>query len=195
MKDKTISLKKKVKKALDPERYQHTLGVAYTASALAMRYEADIEKAFIAGLLHDCAKCIPNDEKRKLCEEYQISLTETELAVPSLIHAKLGAYLAEHTYGIDDSEILDAIRTHTTGEPEMNLMQKIIFTADYIEPNRNMAPNLQEIRQLSFTDLDRAVCRILEDTLKYLNKRKDSAIDPATRKTYEYYTALTAEPF
>ncbi len=188
MKDKTISLKKKVKKVLDPERYQHTLGVAYTASALAMRYETDIEKAFIAGLLHDCAKCIPNDEKRKLCEEYGISLTETELAVPSLIHAKLGAYLAEHAYGIEDREILDAIRTHTTGEPKMNLLQKIIFTADYIEPNRNTAPNLQEIRQLSFTDLDRAICRILEDTLNYLNKRKDSAIDPATQKTYEYYS-------
>ena len=189
MKESTQELRKKIKNVLDKDRYQHTLGVAYTASSLAMRYGEDPERAFTAGLLHDCAKCIPNEEKLKLCRKYGIELTDTERAVPSLIHAKLGAYLTGHEYGIRDEEIADAVRTHTTGAPGMSLLQKIIFTADYIEPNRDAAPNLTEIRRLCFTDLDAGILRILTDTLQYLNGRKDGAVDPATRETWEYYKA------
>lgn len=192
MKESTKALKKKIKSRLDKERYQHTLGVAYTASCLAMRYGEDMEKAYIAGLLHDCAKCIPNEEKLKLCRKYDIELSETEKAVPSLIHAKLGAYLCEQEYGITDPDIVGAVRTHTTGAPGMSLLQKIIFAADYIEPNRDAAPNLEEVRGLCFTDLDAGVYRILSDTLNYLNGRKDGAVDPATRETHDYYEELLA---
>ena len=187
MTDKNEDLKRKIKKALDKDRYQHTLGVAYTAACLAMKYGSDIDDAFTAGLLHDCAKCIPTDEKFRLCEKYGIELSRFEKENPALIHARLGAYLAEAKYGIKDSDILAAIRTHTTGEPEMSLLQKIIFTADFIEPRRDQAPNLKEIRELAFADLDRAVEKILFDTLNYLGKKKDAPIDPATRTTYEYY--------
>ena len=190
MTENIIEIKRKVKRELDNDRYQHTLGVAYTASCLAMRYGADMDDAFTAGLLHDCAKCIPTPEKLKLCEKYGLALTDTEINNPALIHAKLGAFLAEHKYGITDKDIINAIRTHTTGEPAMSLLQKIIFTADYIEPRRDHARNLPEIRQLAFTDIDGAVRQILHDTLNYLNT-KTAAVDPHTSQTYEYYLKIT----
>ena len=193
MTEKNSELKRKMKKTLDKDRYQHTLGVAYTASCLAMRYGADINDAFTAGLLHDCAKCIPTDDKFKLCDKFGIQLSEFEKANSALIHAKLGAYLAEHKYGVSDKDVIAAIRTHTTGEPDMSLMQKIIFTADYIEPRRDQAKNLPEIRKLAFMDIDKAVAKILHDTLNYLGKKKDSPIDPATQKTYEFYCTFQWE--
>lgn len=188
MTEKNDLLKRKIKKELDRDRYQHTLGVAYTAACLAMRYGKDLDKAYTAGLLHDCAKCIPTDEKFRLCDKYGIELSRFEKENPALIHARLGAYIAENKYGIDDDDILAAIRTHTTGEPEMSLLQKIIFTADFIEPRRDQAANLKEIRQLAFSDLDRAVEKILYDTLNYLGK-KDAPVDPMTKMTYEYYSS------
>ncbi|MCR5774297.1 MAG: bis(5'-nucleosyl)-tetraphosphatase (symmetrical) YqeK [Lachnospiraceae bacterium] len=187
MTEKNAEIKKKMKKALDKDRYRHTVSVAYTAACLAMRYAIDPEVAFTAGLLHDCAKCIPTAEKFKLCEKYKVELSDFEKTNTALIHAKLGACLAEKRYGISDKDILDSIRTHTTGEPDMSLLQKIIFTADYIEPGRDQASNLPEIRQMAFVDLDKAVCKILSDTLAYLGKKKDAPIDPMTRKTYEFY--------
>ena len=186
MNETNEELKKTMKKVLDKDRYQHTLGVAYTAACLAMSYGIDMESAFTAGLLHDCAKCIATAEKLKLCEKNNIELTETEKENTALIHAKLGAFLAETKYGIKDKDILDAIRSHTTGEPGMSLLQKIIFTADYIEPRRDQAKNLQKIRQIAFRDIDQAVEQILHDTLNYLNG-KTAAVDPRTLETYEYY--------
>ena len=186
MNEKITDIKKKIKKQLDRDRYQHTLGVAYTAACMAMKYGEDIDKAYMAGLLHDCAKCIPNDEKYSMCEQYGIELDATEKISPYLVHAKLGAYLASAVYGIEDKDIADAIRTHTTGCPEMTLLQKIIFTAYYIEPNRYEAPDLGPVRQMAFTDLDKAVIMILKDTLEYLDT-KDRPIDPMTKETYDYY--------
>ena len=103
-----------------------------------MCYGADLEKALTAGLLHDCAKGRGVKEQIRYCEKHGILLTEAELAMPALIHAKLGAYLAEKDYGITDPEILDAITYHTTGRPDMSLLEKIIYIADYIEPNRRI---------------------------------------------------------
>ena len=103
-----------------------------------------------------------------------------------MLHAKLGAYFARKTYGVEDKEILHAIQVHTTGEPGMNTLDKIIYIADYIEPNRNKAPNLEEARRLAFEDLDRAMLKILSDTLNYL-ERKGGEIDPLTVETYEYF--------
>ncbi|MCR5650639.1 MAG: bis(5'-nucleosyl)-tetraphosphatase (symmetrical) YqeK [Lachnospiraceae bacterium] len=190
MKESTSELRKQIKKCLDKDRYRHTMGVAHTAACLAMRYGEDIEKAFIAGLLHDCAKCIGNEEKYEMCEKYGIELTEAEKNIPSLVHAKLGAYLAEKKYGIEDEDIINSVRTHTTGEPGMSLLQKIIFTADYIEPGRCEAPDLADVRKLAFTDIDMAICRILRDTLDYL-KEKGGKVDPKTRETFEFYSGIS----
>ena len=150
-------IRKKLKKALDKDRYEHTKGVMYTAGCMAMAYGYDMNKAMLAGLLHDCAKCIANTEKLDLCEEHHILVSTVEHDNPGLLHAKLGAVLAEEIYKVTDSDILHAIKVHTTGEANMNLLDKIIFVADYIEPKRCEAPRLEEIRQLAFHDLDRCV--------------------------------------
>ena len=179
-------IRKTLEKMLDEKRFEHTLGVAYTASALAMRYDGNIKKAEIAGLLHDCAKCIDNDKKLSMCQKYNININEFERRNPFLLHAKLGSFLAMKKFNVSDKDVINAILNHTTGRPEMSLLEKILYVADYIEPNRVQAPNLEKIRKLAFIDLDAAVLEILKDTLSYLNTI-DNAIDPMTLKTYEYY--------
>lgn len=184
--------KRKLKKALDKERYEHTLGVMYTASCLAMAHGCNMEDAKLAGLLHDCAKCIPNDEKIVLCEKNDILITSIEYENPSLLHAKLGALLAEKEYGVTNPKLLHAIRVHTTGEPDMSILDKIIYIADYIEPNRDKAPNLSYVRELAFRDLNVCMAEILHDTLNYLSGRKGS-IDPITQITYKFYKQYKEE--
>lgn len=183
---------RKLKKELDDDRYRHTLGVMYTSAALAMRYDADLEKAQVAGLLHDCAKCIPNEKKIKMCEKHQIPITRVEQGAPFLLHSKLGAYLARTKYEVEDEEILQAIVWHTTGKPEMTLLEKIVFLADYIEPMRWKASNLEEIRRIAFLDLDEAVYMTLRDTLLYLEKGTGE-VDEMTRMAYEFYDRLCGE--
>lgn len=181
-----IEIEKHLKKKLDKERFTHTLGVMYTASCLAMAHNADIEQALYAGLLHDCAKCIPDEEKLALCRQQNLSITAAEEQNPSLLHAKLGAFYARTIYGIEDEEILHAIKVHTTGEPDMNTLDKIIYIADYMEPNRSHAPNLLEIRRMAFENLDKTMHKILEDTLKYLEE-KGCTIDTLTAETYAVF--------
>ena len=94
-------ISKKLMKELDEDRYRHTQGVMYTSAALAMRYGADLKKALLAGLLHDCAKCIPGHTKIKMCEKYNLEISEIERKNPSLLHAKLGAYLAKDKYDME----------------------------------------------------------------------------------------------
>lgn len=178
---------------LDTERYEHTLGVMYTAASMAMRYDEDVEKALLAGLLHDCAKCISGENKIKLCNKYHLSVSEVEKKNPSLLHAKLGAFLAAKKYHIKDKDVINAIASHTTGCPNMTLLDKIIYIADYIEPGRKELPNMAEVRKLAFTDINECLYRILEDSLVYLNS-KNISVDPMTEKTYLYYkTKLNKE--
>ena len=178
--------KKTLRKYLDRDRFEHSEGVMYTAAALAMRYGEDLEKAQIAGILHDCAKCMPDSKKLKICEKNHIEITEAEKMSPFLLHAKVGAYIAKAKYDIEDTEILDAIACHTTGKPAMTLLEKIIYISDYIEPMRNKASNLEEVRKMAFVDLDEALFKILSDTLVYLEK-SSKKMDPMTMQTYEYY--------
>ena len=176
----------KLKKYLDEDRLWHTLGVMQMSASLAIRYDYPMERAQLAGLLHDCAKCIPSKKKLKICKENKIPVTDFEREHTFLLHAKVGAWVAREKYGVTDPEILSAIMYHTTGRPGMTLLEQIIFTADYIEPGRKQAPNLTQIRHLAFTDLDAAVTKILEDTLEYL-KSGDGEMDPMTEETYNYY--------
>ena len=177
---------KKLKKELDKNRYEHTLGVMYTAGSLAMAHGCDMDQAMLAGLLHDCAKCLPTEQKIKVCEKNDILISNVEKENPGLLHAKAGMVLAEEVYGVSDPLILHAIKVHTTGEPDMNMLDKIIYVADYIEPMRCEAPRLTEIRQLAFKDMNRCVAEILYDMLHYLSGRKGS-IDPSTQLTYQFY--------
>lgn len=186
MNETIIQMQKKLKKYLDRERYEHTLGVMYTAGALAMRYGCDLDQALTAGLLHDCAKCIPGKKKIRLCDRYHLHVSEIEFANPSLLHAKLGAFLAIKKYHIDDKNVINAIACHTTGRPEMTLLDKIIYIADYIEPGRQELPNMAAVRRLAFEDIDECLYLILKDSLAYLHSR-GIPIDPMTEKTYQYY--------
>lgn len=185
-------IRKQLKKKLDKGRYEHTKGVMYTAGCLAMAHEFPIERAMLAGLLHDCAKCIPNAEKIQLCQEHDIPISSVEYESPYLLHAKLGAFLAESEYKVTDPDILHAIRVHTTGQPDMSMLDKIIYIADYIEPGRDKAPNLELVRRLAFQNLDVCMAEILGDTLKYLSSR-GGTIDPITKMTYEYYSNIRKE--
>lgn len=178
-------LKKEMKKSMDDSRYEHTLGVMYTSAALAMRYGYDIDRAQLAGLLHDCAKCMPNAKKLKTAEKNGLEISELERKNPFMLHAKVGELLARKKYDIDDEEVLGAIRWHTTGRPNMSLLEKIVYVADYIEPKREKAPNLKEVRQLAFINLDQALLKILEDTLGYLGDSED--VDTMTKATYDFY--------
>ncbi len=183
-------IRKSMEKALDSKRYEHTLGVEYTAAALAMRYGVSIKDAQLAGLLHDCAKCLSNEKLLSICEKHNISINETERRNPSLLHAKVGSFLAMEEYNVNEPDVIHAILNHTTGRPGMSPLEKIVFIADYIEPGRNKAPNLEKIRKLAFVDLDRTLLSILKDTLDYLGN-DGGDIDPMTRRTYEYYQSLT----
>ena len=105
---------KKLKKYLDEDRLWHTLGVMQTAAALAMVYGVPLEKAQLAGLLHDCAKCIPSKKKIRLCKEHNIPVSEFEQTHPFLLHGKIGAWIAKEKYSVNDTEVLGAIAWHTT---------------------------------------------------------------------------------
>lgn len=183
-------IRKAMEKCQDAKRFEHTLGVAYTAAALAMRYGESVKKAQLAGLLHDCAKCMSDEKKLDLCDKYNISITEYEKEHPYLLHAKVGSFLAIYEYHVDDDDIINAILNHTTGRPGMSLLEKIIYVADYIEPGRGnngkVPPGLDEIRKMSFMDLDEALLRILYNTITYLKDTKGD-LDEITQKTYDFY--------
>lgn len=190
MAKKTDDLIKKLTKAMEEaqtgKRFQHTLGVEFTATALAMKHDEVLLDAQIAGLLHDCAKCLSDEKLIKICVKNHLDISEVERRNPYLLHGKAGAVLAKSEFGIEDQNILNAIQYHTTGRPGMSKLEKIIFIADYIEPGRKEAPGLPEIRKLAFEDLDKTMIRILEDTLTYLKSGKGE-IDPQTNETYQYY--------
>lgn len=184
-----IKMQKKLAKYLDENRYEHTLGVMFTCASLAMVHGYDLRDAQAAGLLHDSAKCIPNKKKLKICAEHHIPVSDFEKEHPFLLHAKLGAYIAKTKYIVTDEEILSAITYHTTGKPDMTMLEKIVYIADYIEPTRNKAPRLAEIRKLAFKDLDECMYQILKDTLAYLDENPDD-VDSATKDAYVYYKTI-----
>lgn len=184
--EQILTLRKQLKSKLDPMRYEHSISVSFTCTALAMRYGIDIKQAELAGLMHDCAKRFTDSELIQKCQKHEVTLTEAEIKAPAVIHAKYGAYLAEHKYGIHDEEILSAIACHTTGKPDMTTLDKILYIADYIEPRRDKADNLPKMRYLAFQDLDKTIYEILKGTLEYLNK-KGNTIDPMTKQAYEFF--------
>jgi len=183
---------KSVKKVQTKQRYHHTIGVAYTAASLAMKYEINVDQAFLAGILHDYAKCISDQKLIEKCEQHRIYISDFERKCPYLLHSKLGSFYASSKYEIKDQDILNAITYHTTGRPNMSMLEKIIFVADFIEPNRFKASNLAEIRKISFENIDMAISIILRDTIDYLTKN-NSPIDSTSIETYNCYKGLINE--
>lgn len=175
---------KKLHTALTPKRFQHTKGVAEEAVKLATKYAVDTNKAYIAGLLHDCAKCIPTDEKIKYCKKYDVAIDEILESQPDLTHSFLGAKIAQKDYGINDEDILNAIKYHTTGRANMSMLERIIYIADFIEPNRTYFDGLDEIRILAYNDIDKTMVEILKQTIDY---NKGKVIHPLSYEALNYY--------
>ncbi len=181
-----VEIKDKLKQELKPQRYEHTIGVADTCACLAMRYDFDIDRAYLAGLLHDCAKNYNNDTLFKLCEKSGIILTEDEFNAPQVLHSIYAPILAKEKYGVDDEEVLSALYYHTTGKADMSILEKIVYVADYIEPNRKKIKDLDYIRNLSFLDLDKATYTITKNTISYL-KQSNKYIHKSSVECYNWF--------
>lgn len=180
----------KLEKTLSSEKFLHSIGVMITARKLMMnqmrkntqpsieeesKAVEQINKSVVAGLLHDCAKCLPFTETLSICETYGITKNDVGAMTPTLLHAPVGVFVAQRDYQITDVEILNAIRCHTTGRENMTLLEKVVFMADVVEPTRGLA-DAENIIQLINKDidnalrieLDKSICSIV-DKVKFLN--------------------------
>ncbi len=171
-------IKEELKNSLSHKRYIHSLGVEETAIKLARIYNESIEKASIAGLIHDLAKDFSNVELLHYAKDFDILHNDIFSFHPSLLHGMVGAELAKRKFHIKDEEILDAIRFHTTGKRDMSILEKIIYLADYIEPNRSF-PKVEELRKVAFLNLDEGVLKALDHTIHYI-VQKGELLHPDT---------------
>jgi len=159
-----------LKDELDPYRFNHSLNVMETAEALAKHYGADVGKARLAGILHDCGKNYKGEEAIEYIKKIGYEADDIEILQPKLLHGIIGKHLAENVYGVTDEEVLDAIRWHTTGKSGMNLLEKIIYVADYIEPLRSFE-GVETMRKMAFEDLEKCVVYCAESTIKFILKK------------------------
>ncbi len=157
-------LKNKLKGLISPNLFNHCLSTMEEAQDLAIMYSSDVNKAKIAGLLHDCGKV----EKGK----------------DNLTHAFMGAKLANEVYNIQDEDIINAIMYHTTGRENMTLLEKIIYIADKIEPNRHYE-GVDKLRELAYKDIDAAIILSLENTIEYVTN-KNMILDEQSLKTLKF---------
>ncbi|WP_270180597.1 bis(5'-nucleosyl)-tetraphosphatase (symmetrical) YqeK [Alkalihalobacillus sp. CinArs1] len=172
---------KLVKPHLTEHRYEHTIGVTNTAVELAEKYGADVRKTETAAIFHDYAKFRPKDEMRQMVVDFGLPKDLLDYST-ELLHAPVGAILVKKEIGIKDGEILDAIHYHTSGRPNMTLIEKCVFLADYIEPGRKF-PGVEEVRELATVDLDQAIVQSIKNTVNFLMK-KNQPVYPATFETY-----------
>ncbi|WP_461201099.1 bis(5'-nucleosyl)-tetraphosphatase (symmetrical) YqeK [Anoxybacillus sp. TBDG-1] len=170
-----------VRKQLKEQRYIHTVGVMETAIELAKIYGADVQKAELAAIFHDYAKFRTKEEMKRIIMEQQMPQDLLSYS-PELWHAPVGAYLVQTEVGIQDEDILQAIRYHTSGRPNMTLLEKIVYIADYIEPNRSFS-GVDEVRALARKHLDLALFRALQNTIQFLMDKREP-IYPDTFHTY-----------
>lgn len=173
-----------LKENLSEKRYIHSLGTAECARDLAVKFKLDSEKAYMAGLLHDCAKCFPNEKLMEIIDN-NLNVEKIELMNYKTLHAPVSAYIAQNDFGVEDSEILSAIRWHTLGKIDMTDFEKIIFLADKIEPKTRDKDYLDEVRKYLDEDngLNKAMLKCYKETIKSLVKR-DLKICPITIDIY-----------
>ena len=179
------TLKNKIKRRLKPDRFIHSVNVAKKAVELAEKYGENPQKAYIAGMVHDCAKDLTAEKTRQKCIDYDVELDEGEKRNPALVHAKLGERIARIEFGIGDKDILSAVKWHTLGHPDMTRLEKIIYVADMIEEGRKF-PGVNELRKIAETDLDEAVRACTAATVGY-NEKHGKEIHPMAYKVLEWY--------
>lgn len=174
---------------LSAKRFAHTLAVAYTARRLALLHHLDADRAEAAGLLHDCAKCMPLKDMQRLARENGLTEDASILCSGALLHSVVGAYRAQADYAMTDPLVLGAIRSHTTGRPGMSRLDMAVWLADTIEPTRAPYPLLEEVRAAAETSLEHAMLLSLEGTLRHVQKKGD-AVHPATLETIQWLRTL-----
>lgn len=157
----------RVSQWMGKKRFKHTLGVVESATQLAKLYNVDVEKARLAALLHDCAKEMPLKDMQALVEASKYEADDELLANGNLLHGLAGMIRAEKEFSITDLDVLEAIRVHTTGKVHMSKLDKVIFLADYIEPNRNF-PGVNDIRAAAEQSLDTGVLCGFDTTIRHL---------------------------
>ena len=180
----------KLRETLSPHRYQHTIGVAETAGRLAPRFGVSPAKAYLTGLLHDCAKSIEPETMRALIRESISDADALELASESVLHAPAGSVIAEREYGVRHPEILSAIRRHTLGDPHMTALEALIYVSDFIEPNRPQFKGIEEVRTLAEKDIFAAMYCCARYTCEYI-RRKGNEPHPRTLEMLKTSTEVT----
>jgi len=177
--------------ALNPRRFAHSLSVASTARRLARLHGVAQRQAEEGGLLHDCAKCLPLKEMRRIAAEHSLTADPTILSSGALMHSLVGAWIARNEYGMADPEVLDAIAYHNTGHPGMSRLAMCVCLADSIEPTRGSYPLLENVRILSELSLERALLMSLEGTADYVRSR-GKYLHPRTQNTIDWLKTLPA---
>ncbi|HFH9920977.1 TPA: bis(5'-nucleosyl)-tetraphosphatase (symmetrical) YqeK [Streptococcus suis] len=184
------ALLEKIRVAMKPARFQHVLGVEEVALALADQYGCDPKKASLAALLHDYAKEVEDQVFLDLIAKYDLDRDLLNWD-NNIWHGVVGAYKIAEDFGLKDEEIFQAIQRHTVGAGQMTLLDKVLYVADYIEPNREF-PGVDEARRIARESLDKAVAYETAQTISYLAK-KGIPIYPQTLETYNGYVAYLKE--
>ena len=174
-----------LRRTLSDKRLFHSVLVAATARKLAMLHGVDADQAALAGLLHDCAKCLPIASMQRIAKENRLLLDKETLQSGNLLHGHVGAVVAEKEYGITDPNVLSAIRCHTTGKVGMLPLDMILYLADKIEPSRRSYPALEEVRSLAQQDLAAALRHSLESTLAYV-RSQNTEPHPTTQQVADW---------
>ena len=178
--------RRELQKRLKKSRFAHSIGVANTAVKLAEKFGVDKTKAYVAGLLHDCAREFENENLPAEALKRGIKIGEVEKVAPLLLHAYIGAKMVTEIYGVDDEEIVQAIYRHTVGARNMSALDKIIYFADMIEPNRNY-PGVEKLRQLAETSksLDEIILTAMNESIIFV-VQKGALLHPSTIDARNY---------
>ena len=168
---------------LKHRRMRHVLGTEEEAVRLARRYGADETQARIAALLHDCTKKLNLSEQMALCARYDVALDDMERTTLKLLHAKTGAAVAQHVFGVQ-AAVSEAIKWHTTGKADMSLLEKVIYLADYIEPSRDF-PGVDALRRKVYDNLDAGLAMGLEMTIEEMHELGEP-VHPKTLEALQF---------
>jgi predicted HD superfamily hydrolase involved in NAD metabolism len=169
----TESIKKYLESSISSKRYVHSINVSVTAAKLAEQYGCDVLKADVAGLVHDCAKELDMEQLLDCLSEENIATDEMTLNTKELLHGPAAVHICRTVFGIEDKEILSAVRYHITGRENMTLLEKIIYLSDFIEPSRSFE-GVEELRELATKDLDRALLFAFNSSIVYLISKNGS---------------------
>jgi predicted HD superfamily hydrolase involved in NAD metabolism len=172
---------------LSERRYEHTLRVADTAESLALAHDLEADRARLSALLHDAAREKEPEEFLKLADEWHLQVGDPERQSPKLLHGPVAAELARRELDIDDEEVLEAVRAHTTGSPEMGPLALVLYVADKIEPARDY-PSVGRLRTLAREDLRRAAEESLRRTIAH-NEERGKATHPASLRMLDWLEA------